>query len=168
MAPWHSLAHTIRARAAATLPPFLFSSQTMQTFSVPSSQTVGQFLQQSAQRLAPIVAFILASVLFTYDAGKAIGQAMHSLNNKLAAIASANLRKPSPTIAQSISQQSPANPPKPFALSQSPMLPILEKISPKGRKSLANLLKLNGLSVAQMSEILGVSQSSVRRYLATV
>lgn len=126
------------------------------SLSIPSCQTIGNFLEQWARKIAPIISFAIALVLFIYDAGFAMGQSVHRLNDRLAQIASHRFSTPSESFPPANSEP---------RLSPSPMTENPTTVSPIGRRSLAILLHSQGYSLSRISQTLGVSKSSARRYI---
>lgn len=121
---------------------------------IPTTTEVAAYLEDLARRIAPTVALIAALAITTYNAGLALGRAVHAANDRLAAHWPTR-----PTTATE-----PATQPETLAeiIAETGATVVTAPVD----QVLA--LRAAGLSQRAIAAQLGVSRATVRRRLAMV
>ena len=115
----------------------------------PTTEQVAAQLESLARRIAPTIALLITLALLTYQAGHALGTAVHQANDWLAQRWPTRPQQ-SVTIAE--------------AIAETAAVVVVDRVAQQTADALA--LRAQGLSQRAIAEQLGVSRSTVRRRLA--
>lgn len=117
----------------------------------PTTEQIAAQLESLARRIAPTIALLITLALLAYQAGYALGTAVHQANDWLA-------------------QRWPTRPQQSVtiteAIAETAAVVVVDRVAQQIADALA--LRAQGLSQRAIAEQLGVSRSTVRRRLAAV